>query len=274
MLSVVLSRPGLPHVNEARESYPVSDSQKCVRVGLVGINGSGVRTLIGALSGSLIPETSARRIWDGVDICLAAARPDVVLPEECDVLILVISARQGVPTVLADVWHAATQRGLPSLIAVTHIDDSLVDLEEVTAMCMRVLSDGGQIFLPWLPILGDDESVCGFINLLSEEIVDWSEGGPVIHASEQRHQDLIEESRAELCESIMLSVADDKLFSRYMEGEAIDGEHIEHEMLEQILRGLRHPVFGIGTRPHLLGVGLLLDTIAELDHLRTAQAQA
>jgi hypothetical protein len=72
----------------------------------------------------------------------------------------------------------------------------------------------------------------------------------------------------------MLAVEDDELFSRYMAGEAIDGEDIEHEMLEQILRGLRHPVFGTGTSPHLLGVGLLLDTIAELDHVRNGQDQA
>ena len=252
----------------------MSDSRECVRVGLVGIHGSGVRTLIGALSGSLRPETSARRTWDDVEVYMTAARPDAVELDACDVLLAVISARQGVPAELAGVWHTATERGLPSLIVVTHLDDSVVDLEEVAAMCVRVLSDGGEIFLPWLPILGDDESVCGFINLLSEEIVDWTEGGPVIHASEQRHQELIEETRAELCESVMLAVEDDELFSRYMAGEAIDGEDIEHEMLEQILRGLRHPVFGTGTSPHLLGVGLLLDTIAELDHVRNGQDQA
>jgi hypothetical protein len=100
---------------------------------------------------------------------------------------------------------------------------------------MRVLSEGGEIFLPWLPILGDDESVCGFINLLSEEIVDWSEGGPVIHASEQRHQELIEETRAELCESVMLAVEDDELFSRYMAGESIDGEDRESQVRTEIL---------------------------------------
>ena len=129
-------------------------------------------------------------------------------------------------------------------------------------MCQRVLSDGGEIFLPWLPIHDDDERVCGFINLLSEEIVDWSDGGPVIHSSEARHQELIEETRAELCESVMIAVDDDTLFAQYMAGEPIDGEVIELQMLEQIGRGLRHPVIGTGTTPHLLGVGLLLDVMA------------
>jgi hypothetical protein len=47
-----------------------------------------------------------------------------------------------------------------------------------------------------------------------------------------------------------------------MSGSLIDGEVIESHMLEQTRRGLRHPVIGTALRPHLLGVGLILDTIA------------
>lgn len=252
----------------------MSNSRERLRVGLAGIDGSGVRTLIGALSGSLVPQTHAERRWDDSEIHMSAFRPDSADLDSLDLLVIVISARQGVPSELSSLWHSAADRGLSALIAVTHIDDGVVDLEEVTAMCQRVLCDGGEIFLPWLPIHDDDERVCGFINLLSEEIVEWSDGGPVIHPSEQRHQELIEDARAELCESVMLAVEDDSLFTRYMAGTAIDGEVIESQMYEQIERGLRHPVLGTGITPHLLGVALLLDAFAELDQIRRAQAQA
>lgn len=231
-------------------------------VGLVGIHGSGVRTLLGGLSGELEAVDAGDRSWDGVHFTLRSSRPDSPDFDDLDLLVVVVSARQGVSADLAPVWQAAAERSLPAVIAVTHLDEPLADLEEISAMCQRVLSDGGEIFLPWLPLHDDDERVCGFINLLSEEIVDWSDGGPVIHPSEARHQELIEETRAELCESVMIAVDDDTLFAQYMSGEPIDGEVIELQMLEQIGRGLRHPIVGTGITPHLLGVGLLLDVIA------------
>ena len=239
-----------------------------INVYLVGIEGSGVRTLIGSLSGNLEPSLTGKRHWDGSTIHLHGCRPDSAGLSEADLLIVVISARQGVPSGLGALWQSAAERGLPALIAVTHLDDATVDLEEVAAMCTRVLCDGGEVFLPWLPILDDDEAVCGFINLLSEEIVEWSDGGPVVHQSEQRHQELIEDARSELCESIMLAVDDDSLFTEYLSGVPVGGEVIEAHMLEQTSRGLRHPVIGTALRPHLLGVGLLLDTIAGIERQR------
>ncbi len=246
----------------------MTDIRDELSVRVAGIDDSGVRTLIGNLSGTLQPSSSGERIWDSSRIAFSAGRPDLIDFEEVDALIVVVSARQGVPAAITHLWMSAAEAGIPAFITVTHLDDSTVDLEEAAAMCMRALNDGGEIFMPWLPILDDDEAVCGFIDLLSEEIVDWSDGGPVVRASEQRHQELIEDARAELCESIMLAVDDDELFAQYMAGDAIDGEDIEHHMLEQISRGLRHPVFGTGLYPHLLGVGLVLDMLAGLSERR------
>jgi len=232
-----------------------------LRVILVGIPGAGVRTLLSALCDGHESSERGQRTWDGTAVEFTASRPDSVHLDSADLIVVVISARQGLPADLSHVWMSAAEHGIPALVAVTHIDEPTVDMEEIAAMCTRVLTDGGEIFLPWLPILDDDERVCGFINLLSEEIVEWSQGGPVVHASEQRHQELIEEARAELCESVMLAVDDDSLFASYMSGTPIDGEVIETHMHEQTRRGLRHPVLGTGLVPHLLGVGLLLDTI-------------
>ena len=244
----------------------MSEMRKSVHVALVGVLGSGVRTLIGAMSGTLQPSMSGERPWENSRIQFNAMRPEEANLSDVHLLVIVVSAQQGVPTVLSSVWRDAAERSLPALIVVTHLDDSTVDIEEITAMCQRVMADGGEIFLPWLPIHDDDERVCGFINLLSEEIVEWSDGGPVIHASEIRHQELIEDARAELCESVMLAVDDDQLFAQYMDGVAVDGEVIEIHMIEQISRGLRHPVIGTGTSPHLLGVGLVLDVISDIDN--------
>ncbi len=246
----------------------MNDSRSDLRTGLVGVEGAGVRTLIGSLSGSPLPALEGERVWEDSTVVLTGFRPENADLSGLDLVVLVVSAAQGVPAQLAATWQAAAERGLPGLIAVTHIDDAAVDLEEIAAMCRRVLTDGGEIFLPWLPILDDDESVCGFINLLSEEIVEWSDGGPVIHQSEQRHQELIEEARSELCESIMLAVDDDALFTAYMAGAPVDGEVIESHMIEQMSRGLRHPILGVGLRPHLLGVGLVLDTIIGVERHR------
>jgi translation elongation factor EF-G len=244
----------------------VSEIRKDVQVALVGTPGAGVRTLIGAMTGTLEPSPAGERLWEDSRIQLRAMRVDEVALDDLDLLVVVVSAQQGVSTELSAVWQEASERHLPALIAVTHLDDSTVDIEEITAMCQRVMVDGGEIFLPWLPIHDDDERVCGFINLLSEEIVEWSDGGPVIHASESRHQELIEDARTELCESVMLAVDDDQLFAQYMDGIPVEGEVIEIHMIEQISRGLRHPVLGTGTSPHLLGVGLLLDVIADIDN--------
>ena len=246
----------------------MSEMRQSMKVGLIGVPGAGVRTLIGAMSGTLEPSLTGERVWEDSLIQLNAMSDIEVADEDIDLLVIVVSAQQGVSTGLSAVWHDAAERNLPALIVVTHMDDSTVDIEEITAMCQRVMVDGGEIFLPWLPIHDDDERVCGFINLLSEEIVEWSDGGPVIHASESRHQELIEEARAELCESVMLAVDDDQLFAQYMDGLPIEGEVIEIHMIEQISRGLRHPVLGTGANPHMLGVGLLLDVISDLDNRR------
>lgn len=246
----------------------MTEKRGALHVRVTGTEGAGVRTLIGALSGSRLPSHQGDRAWDGITIRFSTCRPEDCDFTDVDVLLVVVSAQQGVPAALSPAWHEAADRGIPAIVTVTHLDDATIDLEEAAAMCMRVLSDGGEIFVPWLPILDDDERVCGFIDLLSEEIVTWSDGGPVIHASEQRHQELIEDARAELCESVMLAVDDDELFARYMAGAPIDGEDIETHMHEQISRGLRHPVYGTGIQPPLLGVGLILDLLAALSEQR------
>lgn len=246
----------------------MTEMRKSMQVALVGTPGAGVRTLIGAMTGTLEPSLAGERLWEDSRIQLNAMPLDAVALTDLDLVVIVISAQQGVPAELSTVWLDAAECNVPALIAVTHLDDSTVDIEEITAMCQRVMVDGGEVFLPWLPIHDDDERVCGFINLLSEEIVEWSDGGPVIHASESRHQELIADARAELCESVMLAVDDDQLFAQYMDGVAVEGEVIEIHMIEQITRGLRHPVVGTGTSPHLLGVGLLLDVISDIDNQR------
>lgn len=244
------------------------DSPMTIRAGLAGIPGAGRRSLITALIG----ETDASRgvrAWDGVDIQIRPITAEATSLADIDLLVIVVSAKQGVPADLNEIWTWTTECGVPAIIVVTHLDDSLADLEEIAAMCSRTFTDAGEIFLPRLPILDDEERVCGFIDLLSEEIVEWSEGGPVVHASEPRHQELIEDARAELCESVMLAVDDDDLFDRYLSGEPIAGEVIEEHMIEQVSRGMRHPVLGTALIPRHLGIGLVLDTIAALATSRT-----
>jgi len=238
-------------------------SPMTIRAGLAGIPGAGRRSLMEGLIGESNSALGVRA-WDGVEIQIRPISVEANSLADVDLLVIVVSAKQGVPADLNGIWARGAERGGPAIIVVTHLDDALADLEEIAAMCSRTFTDAGEIFLPRLPILDDEERVCGFIDLLSEEIVEWSQGGPVVHASEPRHQELIEDARAELCESVMLAVDDDDLFDRYLAGEPVAGEVIEEHMIEQVVRGLRHPVLGTALNPRQLGIGLVLDTIAAL----------
>ena len=248
---------------------------------LVGHSGAGKTTLFEHLIAATTPEYRPKPTAGERSVQLAVAsvaHEEVVLnlidtpgyPDfvgelraglrAADAALFVISAADGVDGATMLLWEECAAIGMPRAIAVTKLDAGRADFEDTVAICHRVFGDG--VMALYLPLHGDDEAIVGNLALLSQQIYDYTSGQRVVHTAEDKHRELIEGHRSDLIEAIIQESEDDSLLDRYLEGEEIDLDIVQADLLTAVSRGRFHPVIPVSTET---GVGTL-----ELLHLLTA----
>ena len=179
-----------------------------------------------------------------------------------DAALFVVSAVDGIDAATARLWDECEAVAMPRAIVVTNLDKERADFDETVAVCKRIFAGGGGILPLFLPMHADDGVVAGFIDLLDDELWDWSTGQPTVRAPEDRHLDLIEASRSELIEGVITESEDETLMDRFLDGELIDTATLTRDLERAVARAHFHPVMGHAITSANVGSELLLDLIA------------
>ncbi|HYN56194.1 MAG TPA: elongation factor G-like protein EF-G2 [Motilibacterales bacterium] len=176
-----------------------------------------------------------------------------------DAALFVLSAVDGVDGGTQMLWEECAAVGMPRAVVVTRLDHPRADFEELVAICQRVFGEGVMPLM--LPMMADDGTPAGFIDLITERIHDYSSGSRVDRAPEPAHLDLIESTRAGLIEGIIAESEDETLMDRYLAGEHIDTDSLITDLEMAVARGSFYPVIATAVELGGLGTTEVLDLV-------------
>ncbi len=168
-----------------------------------------------------------------------------------DAALFVVSAVDGIDAATRQLWEECAAVGMPRALVVTRLDHPRADFDDLVASAREQLGEG--VMPVELPVRGADGVPTGFLDLISEQIHDYSSGTRVDSPPAAEHQDLIEEHRSGLIEGIIAESEDETLMDRYLGGEHIDVETLVTDLEKAVARGSFYPV--LGTAGELSGLG-------------------
>ena len=178
-----------------------------------------------------------------------------------DAALFVVSSVDGVDPATARLWDECEFVGMPRAVVVTNLDKDRANFDETVAVCQRMFTGGGGVLPLFLPVHGDDDVVAGFIDLLDEQIWDWSSGSVVVTEAEDRHRELIETERGSLIEGVVTESEDEELMDRFIGGEHVEVDLLTVDLEKAVARGHFHPVMGHAATGANVGSELILDLI-------------
>jgi elongation factor G len=176
-----------------------------------------------------------------------------------DAALFVVSAVDGVDGGTQMLWEECAAVGMPRAVVVTRLDHPRADFEELVAICQRVFGEGVMPLM--LPMMADDGTPAGFIDLITERIHDYSSGSRVDREPEATHLELIESTRAGLIEGIIAESEDETLMDRYLAGEHIDTDTLISDLEKAVARGSFYPVIATAVELGGLGATEVLDLV-------------
>ena len=176
-----------------------------------------------------------------------------------DAALFVVSAVDGVDGGTQMLWEECAAVGMPRAVVVTRLDHPRADFDELVAICQRVFGEGVMPLM--LPMMADDGTPAGFIDLITERIHDYSSGTRVDREPEATHLELIESTRAGLIEAIIAESEDETLMDRYLAGEHIDHDTLISDLEMAVARGSFYPVIATAVELGGLGTTEVLDLV-------------
>ncbi len=176
-----------------------------------------------------------------------------------DAALFVVSAVDGIDGGTQMLWEECAAVGMPRAVVVTRLDHPRADFDELVAICQRVFGEGVMPLM--LPMMADDGTPAGFIDLITERIHDYSSGTRVDREPEATHLELIESTRAGLIEGIIAESEDETLMDRYLAGEHIDTDTLISDLEMAVARGSFYPVIATAVELGGLGTTEVLDLV-------------
>jgi elongation factor G len=176
-----------------------------------------------------------------------------------DAALFVVSGVDGVDGGTQMLWEECAAVGMPRAVVVTRLDHPRADFDELVAICQRVFGEGVMPLM--LPMMADDGTPAGFIDLITERIHDYSSGSRVDREPEATHLELIESTRAGLIEGIIAESEDETLMERYLAGEHIDTDTLISDLEMAVARGSFYPVIATAVELGGLGATEVLDLV-------------
>ncbi|MCX6455190.1 MAG: hypothetical protein NT057_02900 [Actinobacteria bacterium] len=119
--------------------------------------------------------------------------------EGADAAIFIVSANEGISTGDAQLWSLARELYIPSLVAITEIEMSEIDFDDMAAIATRLLDP---VVTPYLVLHDEDGSPSALINLDSLQLSDYSTGVRIVKESDPEHKVLVFEFRKEYLEAL------------------------------------------------------------------------
>ena len=176
-----------------------------------------------------------------------------------DMVLIVVSAVDGVEVQAEIAWKLAEQRGLPRAVFVNKLDRD-------RASFSRTLDDlkdkfGAGIAPLQLPI-GEEADLAGVVDLLTDQAYMYAAGAKEGTAGEV--PDSLAEQEHEIHDSLVegIVVADDELMERYLSDEAIDAKELAATLAKGIAAGSVFPVL-CGSATKLIGIDRLAKFLVE-----------
>ncbi len=268
-------------------------------VALIGHGGSGKTTLVEALlhragviprqgrveDGTTVSDTEPEEIKRGMSLSLAlvpfdwtasdgqaykinlidtpgyadfAGSVDTAL-SVADLAVVVVSAVDGVEVGTEQVWQLCADAGIPRMVFVTKEDRPRADFHAVLDQLRQIFGNG---FVPLELPLGEEESLHGVADVLSDQGLEYDAGGR--HHNEALPADVAEEE-ARLHEEVAEEIVsgDDDELERYLSGEVPTVEELERTLAHEVRDCLEFPVV-LGSSATGVGIDRLADFICEL----------
>ena len=185
----------------------------------------------------------------GVDAALAVA----------DLAVVVVSAVDGVEVGTETVWAQLDALGMPRIVFVTKEDKARADFHRVLEQLKDRFGPG---FIPLELPLGEEESLHGIADILSEQGFEYSADGT--HTSGPVPDDVADEEHRlheEITEEIVST--DDEQLERYLSGETPSAADLERTLAHEFATGRIYPV-NLGSAVTAVGIDRLADFICEL----------
>ena len=132
---------------------------------------------------------------------LAAALGVTVEPlESADCAIFIVSAKDGIVRADSDSWATARELYIPSIVVITDLTaENETDFEDMAAIAGRILDP---VVTPYLVLHLDDGTPIALIDLITQQIIDYSQLDIAIRESDHEHQEVIAEFRDEYIEAL------------------------------------------------------------------------
>ncbi len=271
-------------------SYPPS---RIRNVALVGHNGAGKTTLAEAMLHATGTVTRQGRVEDGTTVCdfepeeikrhlsiSLALAPFTVgdvkvnlidtpgyadffgeVRAACsvvDLVVVVVSAVDGVEAQTEAAWRLAAELGLPRLVFVNKLDRDRASFDRTLAELKERFGAGiAPLELP----VGEESDFRGIADLLTDEAIFYEGGASTRGPIPDELAELEHTVREHLVEGIV--VGDDELMERYLEGEVPTAEELEATLAGGVAQGLVFPVV-CGSATTGVGIDRLASLLAEI----------
>lgn len=121
---------------------------------------------------------------------------------ESDLAIFAIDPSAGIDQATIDLWQSLDEYQVPRLVVVTHLEKLEADFDDAVMIATRVFD---QMITPYL-VLHDEAGIPAALIALSDlQIIDYSTTPKTIKSSDEEHQTLVQEFRAEYLELLEAS---------------------------------------------------------------------
>jgi len=271
-------------------SFPPS---RIRNVALVGHNGAGKTSLAEALLLATGAVPRAGKIDDGTTVCdfepeeikrhmsISLALAPIVVGDVkiniidtpgyadffgevraacsvADLVVVVVSAVDGVQAQTEAAWELAAELGLPRLVFINKLDRERASFDRTLAGLQERFGAGiAPLELP----VGEESAFRGIADLLTDSALLYEGGAPRQAPIPDDLADVEHQVREQLVEGIV--VGDDTLMERYLEGEIPATEELEATLASGMAEGLVFPVV-CGSAVTGVGIDRLASLLAEI----------
>ena len=121
---------------------------------------------------------------------------------ESDLAIFAIDPSAGIDQATIDLWQSLDEYQVPRLVVVTHLEKLEADFDDAVMIATRVFD---QLITPYLVLHDEAGKPAALIGLSDLQIIDYSTTPKTIKNSDEEHQTLVQEFRAEYLELLEAS---------------------------------------------------------------------
>jgi elongation factor G len=175
-----------------------------------------------------------------------------------DLAVFVVSAVDGVEVQTEEAWSLASRLGVPRMVFVNKLDRERASFDATLAQLRDRLGAGiAPLELP----IGQEGAFRGIADLLTDTAHIYESGAPHTEPIPDDMEALEHKVHDNLVEGIV--VADDAMLERYLEGEALTLDELEHTLHDGIAEATVFPVV-VGSATREIGIDRLADFLVEI----------